>query len=581
MKSLTMIFLLLASGAEAFHRSKAASSANTKAQPDDQKEFRQKVRGGYSTPNRPRRSRIRALFSAGTALAPPPSKGGLQQQQQGRWSRAPPPPTVDSDAIDIDEELSRLFEQQRQKSPATYAKILKLQVVKTTRQAEKTQQQQRQSALAKDATALSTLDMALFGTYFCNALAFTLPVVLLPLVAAERVAGTALSASAFVAAVASISTLGSGMGKLLNGFVCQFLGGTRSSFIYLLGVASALTSLSICNPAQAGWILAMMEFFSSIQWTACSVVLANHYKDPAKFAKGITILSLGTTSGQIGAKLLGTTLLKCGMSWRSVAQLAGCVALMAAAIMKFFITEHPAEATATSVRQPLAANEQPQQSIAQSIKAVLGSPLFWQVGIGHAIAMVARTSEKILGAFFHQATALPRSLCGGLTAFVTIGFVHGLVNGRKFHTLPDIPSKTNMLTKAYAMSAFTAAAMALCSNAWVQALFFPSQKVLAGTVAILTGILASNISFQFYQLPAMVATTFGQNKALCLSLLDAVGYLSAALVWAITGKIVAGAGQHGWTLAWLMLAGMFVACGKSMMSALPGVLMQQQLQQRV
>ena len=134
-----------------------------------------------------------------------------------------------------------------------------------------------------------------------------------------------------------------------------------------------------------------------------------------------------------------------------------------------------------------------------------------------------------------------------------------------------------MLSKAYTISALSAIAMALCANGWVQRIFFPSQEVLAVTVAAITGVLSSNVSFQFFQIPAMVATTFfGKNKALCLSLFDALGFFFSAQVRATTGKIVESAGQHGWTLSWLMLAAMFGAGGKTMINVLPTVLHKQQ-----
>ena len=78
----------------------------------------------------------------------------------------------------------------------------------------------------------------------------------------------------------------------------------------------------------------------------------------------------------------------------------------------------------------------------------------------------------------------------------------------------------------------------------------------------------------------MTANTFGQNKAVALSLFDGLGFLLAAPVWAMTGKVVAMAGQHGWTIAWLMLAAMFGAGGKTMLKALPSVMLKQQQQQR-
>jgi hypothetical protein len=57
-------------------------------------------------------------------------------------------------------------------------------------------------------------------------------------------------------------------------------------------------------------------------------------------------------------------------------------------------------------------------------------------------------------------------------------------------------------------------------------------------VTLLTGIVASSLSFQFYQIPPMTSTIFGENKAVCMSFLDGLGFFLSASIWAVTGKTV-------------------------------------------
>lgn len=258
-------------------------------------------------------------------------------------------------------------------------------------------------------TELSKLDASLFATYFCNSVAITLPVILMPLIAAEHVAlagPTTVSAAAFVATVASISSMGGGLGKLCNGIVCQSIGGRLSSAIYLSGIAVCSTLLSTANPALAGWILAGTEFCASIQWMACSFILSNHYQSsPANFAKGVTILSLASTSGTLLAKMGGTALLRY-LSWRSVAQVGAATALLGAMIVQSCVSDHPSTGVRTRDKNHKPAAHP--NNVFQSFRTVLGSPLFWSVGIAHATAFVARTSDRVLGAFFQDVTSLPR-----------------------------------------------------------------------------------------------------------------------------------------------------------------------------
>ena len=74
-----------------------------------------------------------------------------------------------------------------------------------------------------------------------------MPVILIPLISAEPYEpGIILTenSAAFAGAIASVSFIGGGMGKLINGFVCQSLGGRTSGVIYLLGLAFFSTLLS-------------------------------------------------------------------------------------------------------------------------------------------------------------------------------------------------------------------------------------------------------------------------------------------------------------------------------------------------
>jgi len=410
------------------------------------------------------------------------------------------------------------------------------------------------------------LKAAICATYFCNAFVLTLPVILLPMVAAEQAGGA--SVSSYVAAVASISTLGGAFGKFFNGFVCQNFGGRASSSFYMMGMSVCALLLSAMH-TNVGLVLAAMEFFASVQWTACSVLLSNHYEnDNAGFAAGITFLSLSSTVGTLTAKMGGTALLQ-RLGWRTVAKLGGCVAMVGAVVMGMVVTELPEGKPAP--KKPFQLG-----SIMQSLEAVLGNRLFWVVGVAHAMAFLARTSDRVLGTFFQEVTSLSSSVCGGLTASVTLGFVHGLANGRHFHSMENTTQKEGMLKERYTSAALSALVLALCANQGFGVLL-GSPGLLAVLVALASGMMASSLSFQFYQIPPMVASLFGENKAVCLSFLDGIGFLLVAPIWATMGGVVTNPsfGAHGWSVAWGLLAGLFGMGGVLMLKGLHPVLEKQ------
>jgi MFS family permease len=210
-----------------------------------------------------------------------------------------------------------------------------------------------------------------------------------------------MPAASFVAAVTSVATLGGAAGKVINGFVCQHTGGRKSSLVYLFGMASAAFLVSTLSD-NYGLAFGAMEFCASVQWTACTVVLSNHYSsDAAGFSGTISSLALTSTAGIISCKSIGSAMLQ-HMSWRRVAQLGSMVAIMGSVVMHSVATEFP-ELTKPPPKEPFSV-----ASIGDSFRAVLGSKLFWLAGMAHATAFLVRASDKILGSFFQEATSLPR-----------------------------------------------------------------------------------------------------------------------------------------------------------------------------
>ena len=302
-----------------------------------------------------------------------------------------------------------------QHAPAVAGPMTLARPVKSTPETVITKQQ-RAEAAKKRTPLIRRLDLAVFCTYMSTAIAVNLPVVLLPMAAAEQV--TAQGVSSLVAAITSVAIIGGGVGKVVNGFVCQEAGGKKSSSYYLLGCAFCSLLFSMAS-SQIGLAYAGMEFFASMQWTALSVILANHYaKDPASFAAGITIMSLSSTAGQLVAKALGMTLLQY-FDWRTIARFGSLVAVMGALVVRTFIAERPAHVAPPKV-EPFE-----WRRIGSSLKTsgrnVLTNPLFWTIGFAHAMAMLARSSDRVLGTLFQDVTSLPRK-CSPMTDF--IGVLH-------------------------------------------------------------------------------------------------------------------------------------------------------------
>jgi hypothetical protein len=161
-------------------------------------------------------------------------------------------------------------------------------------------------------------------------------------------------------------------------------------------------------------------------------------------------------------------------------------------------------------------------------------------------------------------------ICASLTCSITIGFIFGLLNGRVFSKLESVQEKITMLRKNYRNAFLCLLGLALCGIKGMTNIGIFSNNSMAGLVALLSGIMTSTISFQYYQIPNMMASTmYPQNAAVSLSLIDAAGFFVTAQVLAVNTQILS---KLGWSASWTFLAMVFAFGGTIMMKGLQPVL---------
>lgn len=396
-------------------------------------------------------------------------------------------------------------------------------------------------------SAIEKVDVIVALIYFCNAFAITLPVILTPM-AAKTYLLSPSQLTSFCGVVASVGIMGGGFGKVVNGIVCQRLGGVRTASYYLLGAGLCSLLLSMSTSIDSvKWLVAGMEFFSSAMWVACSLVLSNHYaKEPISFARGITYLSLASTTAQLLAKTVGSAMLQV-MDWRAVAQIGAMMTILGSLVTRFVLAKEVVEPRS---RLQWIFRPSEETNVLDQIKSVLGNPLFWAVGLGHVPGFIARTCDRMLGPFLADVTSLPYPICGGLTAAVTIGFLRGVVNGKSFYALESVQEKEAQLKSWYLRAVSCMLGLAFLAGKNIRSSIPP--PVMAALVVWCSGNLASSSAFQFFQIPNMVSSVaFSENKALCLSFLDGVGFFLTAPLWTLGSQV---ATSLGWSAAWGSLA---------------------------
>lgn len=265
---------------------------------------------------------------------------------------------------------------------------------------------------------ISKTDLILSSTYFLNMFVMNLSVVTVPALAAASF-NTAALTTTFEASVASWAPLGGAIGKIVNGFVVQRLGGRRASWTYLVLLATLSAAMSsVSRPESVAFFLVLFEFLSSIQWTAMCTILDEEYKStPTVIARSVAMMSLGSYGGALVAKTLGAALLNFTGSWRKVTQCGSVVALVAAFSMMVGIPQPKVQPSHNSyVRQQTDAT--PPNPLAV-LKTILSGRLFWMIGIGHSLGYIVRGSDRLLVPFLHTITGLSREylLLGIIVSF--------------------------------------------------------------------------------------------------------------------------------------------------------------------
>jgi RsiW-degrading membrane proteinase PrsW (M82 family) len=151
---------------------------------------------------------------------------------------------------------------------------------------------------------------------------------------------------------------------------------------------------------------------------------------------------------------------------------------------------------------------------------------------------------------------------------ITAGMFHGLISGsKKYAKCANLQDKRNFLKKRYLTS--VAATLGLTALSQAGTGLIPNRWALTAVIALVSGIMTSNISFQYFQFPAMIAQRFGEHKPVVISFLDGFGFLLAAPIFATVGKVVP---SMGWASGWGMLASLFGAAALLMMSAINPIL---------
>ena len=427
---------------------------------------------------------------------------------------------------------------------------------------------------------LFSIDGIVSIAFLCNILTLSLPVLLVPIAIEENYRKYQTNddddnsnntmesiASVFIAGqvarVSSMAFLGGALGKIVNGFICVEMGPYACSRWYLAGLALCGFIMPLTNSTWAmGMAWAGLEFFSSVQYSAMAVMLSNFYEsDPIKLSTALTARGLASNIGEILSKIMVVTLCTF-FHWRTVANVGAGIALFGWLVISNAPGRQAAE-EAHSLREPFH-----WYSVVASLRAILGSSLFWKLAVPYSMVFVACYTDRLLVPFYFEMTSMSQNFCGGLTLSVTFGLIHGLMTGSATYThLQEVGQKKAFFRNRYVGNVVSA--LALMALAHSGPTMIANPIVLASLVFFFSAMMASTVAFHFFQLPAMIAQRYPDHKPVCLSFLDGFGYLLSIPVFSVLGTVVP---NFGWEAGWGLLAVLFAIAGTVMVGYLGPVL---------
>jgi MFS family permease len=436
----------------------------------------------------------------------------------------------------------------------------------------------------------NALNMALFASYALTMAATALPILLIPTISEEIFDHDDSDASSFTSRAASTALFGTACGKFLNGPVSDVYGARRTSTLYAMLLALALVGLAVSQTAASLTTACFyVEFFQSVQWPCIVVILATHYPPPhhtPQYESGIYTTSIASRFGALLGIPLFSMLLQ-HFHWRMVCLMGAWMAMIGSSIMYLFVADSPSKINEPQnplhhhLLQEMAAMDMMKEprrglfvcsrvvhsmllnNLLPSLRHVLLSGTFWIVALAHTGSAMVRTSERILGAYYHDTSLgyLSENQAGSLSICTSLGFIVGLgIAGRIFAQSKErqrkrLVSRLYMITIAacYVLAFLAVPRLRYAVDSPDLILFFQIVSTLA---------MGFGIAVMYSMIPGLVGSTFSNHKGLYFAYTDGVANGISSLVWTfVAGAVGNGnADGGGWAYGWAAVALMVVLC---------------------
>lgn len=359
-----------------------------------------------------------------------------------------------------------------------------------------------------------------------------------------------------IGAIVSAGTFAYAIGKFAGGGVCDLIGGRRNFLAGMIG-SVACTILFAMGGALPIFTIAWVgnRLLQSLGWVGM-IKVTSRWFSYSNYGAVMGIVSLSYLFGDAAARFFMGGLLNAGVGWRGIFWIDAMVLLGLFGLSVWLIRESPEElglpepeANPTNVFAGGEDQAAPPR-LGELFATLLTNPSFLTACVlSLGFTLLRETFNTWTPTYFVEALGLSKAAAANRSAlFPLLGGVSVIFAGYLADNLGRV-GRAAMMAIGLLLVGVTLAILGLAD-------FRGSAAVPVTLVTLIAFLLIGPYSF----LAGAIALDFGgkRGSATSAGLIDGIGYLGGILAG---GSVAQISSQHGWTTAFLVLAGVsWVSC---------------------
>ena len=378
----------------------------------------------------------------------------------------------------------------------------------------------------------------IFFTYSCVIFAISSPLTSYP--AMEKDVPDFDQSSSFF--VLGVATAGTGLGKILPGYLVARFGARRTYLVLILTLGFLCAVLSVCNSVGTiALVQLLIEFTAGPAWPSHNELVRGHF-GANMVGKGIQTISISSRSSDMVGKFIYGSILFAGISWRWVVRLAAAICLCGA-LLSFLHKDSHSQA---DVRREVSLRD-----IFRRTLNVLRRRRYWKAVGTYMLLTVLKKSGQLIPVYFSK-TSDPSLVNAGVASWLGIvfqcGLILGLFGGGYLYNSVSDRKKRGLVLGLLLVSTGAGVVLALFGVHVTSSL---PMLIFRGALVV---VFATGVGLPYYIPIGIFVVKIGKEDTATVSaLMDFVGYAFGSVFFV---SILTPMVKHlGWFWVWGFYAG--------------------------